>query len=108
MVEFPDNTVYLSTSFSHSYMVMMEFFLGIVGARVCIKNKNKSCNLNPSNLLIASGINTGAKLLEVLYSGVLDKVGAVILPNILVEHLLPQQSTTVTTSHPHIWYQSME
>ena len=84
-------------------MAMMEFFLGIVCERVCIK-KNKSCNLNPSNLLIASRINTGSKPLEVLYAGVLDTVGAVILPNILVEHLFPQ----VTTSHPHIWYQSME
>ena len=70
-------------------MAMMEFFLGIVCASICIKKK--SCNLNPSNLLIASEINTGAKPLEVLYAGVLDTVGAVILPNILVEHLFPQQ-----------------
>jgi hypothetical protein len=51
----------------------------------------KSCNLNPSNLLIASKINTGAKPLELLYAGVLDKVGAVILLNILMEHPFPQQ-----------------
>jgi hypothetical protein len=39
----------------------------------------------------ASRINTGAKLLEVLYAGVLDTVGAIILVNILVEYLFPQQ-----------------